>query len=333
MNSINRPFARIIREIKYAGRDAAAVLGTNARFFKQARGARILLYHGICLRDHTRFNPIFLTRDMFERHLQLYKKYFNVVSLEEFYSGSFSNTRFNVCITFDDGYANNYKYVVPLLEKYELPATFFITAIREAGYYILWNDFLGIVTRYGPPTLTYDKIEYRKDKLGRYASAEDGVTLVEHLKENGFEKKKRMMELLKDRFPFKREDEDYWKQMDENEIRSLSGCRFVTIGSHGYFHNRMDNLQIGEAVEELKQSRRYLENLTGKKIDAFAFPYGNYSRILVEEAKNAGYTKLLAMDFHYPEDEHDPALRERFTVNPFISPNNQMYATITRSYP
>jgi peptidoglycan/xylan/chitin deacetylase (PgdA/CDA1 family) len=121
--------------------------------------------------------------------------------------------------------------------------------------------------------------------------------------------------------------------MDETEIRSLSECRFVTIGSHGYFHNRMDNLRVGEAVEELKQSRRYLENLTGKKIDAFAFPYGNYSRILAEEAKNAGYTKLLAMDFHYPEDEHDPALLERFTVNPFISPNNQMYATITRSYP
>jgi peptidoglycan/xylan/chitin deacetylase (PgdA/CDA1 family) len=333
MNSINRTFARIKREIKYAGRDAAAVLGTNAQFFRQAKGARILLYHGICLRDHTKFNPIFLTRDIFERHLQLYKKYFNVVSLEEFYSGSFSNGRFNVCITFDDGYANNYKYVVPLLEKYELPATFFITAIREAGYDILWNDFLGIITRYGPPTLTYDKIEYRKDKLGRYASAEDGVTLVEHLKENGFEKKKRMIELLKDRFPFKPEDEDYWKQMDETEIRSVSECPFVTIGSHGYFHNRMDNLQIGEAVEELKQSRRYLENLTGKKIDAFAFPYGNYSRILAEEAKNAGYTKLLAMDFHYPEDEHDPALRERFTVNPFISPNNQMYATITRSYP
>src|SRR3954463_5674017 len=103
MNSINGTFARIKRELNYAAKDAAAVLGMNARFFKQARGARILVYHGICLRDHTKFNPIFLTRDIFERHLQLYKKYFNVLSLAEFYAGSFSNSRFNVCITFDDG--------------------------------------------------------------------------------------------------------------------------------------------------------------------------------------------------------------------------------------
>jgi len=38
------------------------------------------------------------------------------------------------------------------------------------------------------------------------------------------------------------------------------------------------------------------------------------------------------MDFQSEEDQQDRAMRERFTVNPFLSPVNQMHATITRSY-
>ena len=72
--------------------------------------------------------------------------------------------------------------------------------------------------------------------------------------------------------------------------------------------------------------------MIGKEIKAFAFPYGNYSRDMVKEAKKLGFTQLLAMDFSYPEDENDDSMRERLTVNPFLSTNNQMYATIAGRY-
>jgi hypothetical protein len=52
-----------------------------------------------------------------------------------------------------------------------------------------------------------------------------------------------------------------------------------------------------------------------------------YSRIrskLYREAKG------LYRDARY--DPADKTIRERFTVNPFISPVNQLYATINRSY-
>ena len=324
--------SKLKREFIYGKRDVEAMMGFNKRFFKEARGARMLIYHGICLTDHTRFNPIFLTQQIFEEHLKFYKEYFNLVSLDDFYAGKFSSERFNVCITFDDGYANNYKYVLPLMEKYEVPICFFITAIRNAGYDILWNDFLGVVTRYGPSQLAYDNLVFRKDKFGRYASIQSGTTLVDHLKEDGFEGKEAMMKELKHLFPSGKQEEDYWLQMTADEIRTLAASAFTTVGSHGYFHNSMDKLPIQEAVEEMRASRNYLESVTGKEITAFAFPYGNYSRRMIEEAKKLGYDKFLAMDFFYPEDKHDPSLRERFTVNPFISVNNQMHAIVTGKY-
>ena len=190
----------------------------------------MLIYHGICQQDHTRFNPIFLTRDVFEEHLKFFKQHFNVVSIHDYYAGNFSNDRFNVCITFDDGYANNLKYVLPLIEQYQLPVCFFITAIRKAGYDILWNDFLGIVTKYGPDQLKYEDMEFRKDKFGRYASVATGNTLVDYLKENGFGRKKEMMQQLRPLFKPGNQEDDYWLQMTEEEIKVLSASKFATIG-------------------------------------------------------------------------------------------------------
>jgi peptidoglycan/xylan/chitin deacetylase (PgdA/CDA1 family) len=324
--------SKIRQLLNYKRRDLLFQLGLSNGFYKNARGARILIYHGICLRDHTRFNPIFLTNKIFEEHLKFYKKHFNVVSLEEFYAGQFRKDCFNVCITFDDGYANNHKYVLPLMEKYEVPVAFFITAIREAGYNILWNDFLGIITKYGPDELRYDNIDFHKDAFGRYVSIKSGLTLADHLKEAGFKKKEEMMTKLKSLFVPREEEEDFWMQMNGDQIRELASSPFATIGSHSYYHNRMDKLPIEDAIQEMVRSKQYLERLTGKKINALAFPYGNYSRNLVEEARKIGYTQLLAMDFYYMEDKQDSSMRERFTVNPYISVNNQMHATITGRY-
>jgi peptidoglycan/xylan/chitin deacetylase (PgdA/CDA1 family) len=327
--------SKLYRESKYLGRDINHLLGFDKKFYKTARGSQILIYHGICQTDHTRFNPIFLKLNIFEQHLKFYKKYFNVISLDDFYQGRFSQDKFNVCLTFDDGYANNHKYVLPLLTKYKLPATFFITAIRDAGYDILWNDFLGIVSKYGPASLVYKNEQFYKGQFNKYVSMENGITLVEILRSGGFDVKAEMMELLYPLVPFRESkpaDKDFWLQMTREQIRELNACPFAGIGSHGYYHNDLSRISATDAKNELILSKQYLENITGKPVNSFAFPYGSYTRDVVAAAKDAGYSQLLTMDFNFAEDHSDINMKERFTVNPFISPVNQMHATITKVY-
>ena len=77
-------------------RDASWLLGINQPYFNTAKGDRILVYHGICLDDHLRFNTLFLKLKTFEAHLQFYKKYFTIVSLDDFYNRGFTNERFTI---------------------------------------------------------------------------------------------------------------------------------------------------------------------------------------------------------------------------------------------
>jgi peptidoglycan/xylan/chitin deacetylase (PgdA/CDA1 family) len=112
----------------------------------------------------------------------------------------------------------------------------------------------------------------------------------------------------------------------------LSESPLATLGCHGYYHNDLSLIPVNDAKEEIFSARDYLESITGRKTDAFAFPYGSYSREIITEAKAAGFSKLLVTDFLFQEDHHDTFMRERLTINPYISVNNQMLAIIKGKY-
>jgi peptidoglycan/xylan/chitin deacetylase (PgdA/CDA1 family) len=321
---------KLRRRLHGVKRETKWQLGLDQTLFKKSKGARILVYHGICQNNHLKFNTLFVKLKTFEMQLRFYKKYFNIVSLDDFYQQRFNDGKFNICLTFDDGFANNYNYVLPLLEQHQVPATFFITGIRDAGYDILWNDVLAIAGKYGPAKFSFRDETFIKDHCGKYRSSATGRQLVDILRLTGFECKAELMQVLEG---FKNKaNNDYWLQMTEQQIKALAESKWATIGSHSYYHNDLAKTPIDLAKEELLQSKRFLEKITGKEIKSLAFPYGSYTREVVEQAKNTGFTQLLATDFLFPDDATNALLRERFTVNPFISVINQMHANISGNY-
>jgi peptidoglycan/xylan/chitin deacetylase (PgdA/CDA1 family) len=106
----------------------------------------------------------------------------------------------------------------------------------------------------------------------------------------------------------------------------------VTIGSHSYYHNDLAKVSVDCLKKDMAQSKEYLQNITGKEVEALAFPYGSYTKEVVKAATSAGYKQLLATEFLSPDDANEITLRERLTINPFISNINQLYANIRGNY-
>jgi peptidoglycan/xylan/chitin deacetylase (PgdA/CDA1 family) len=255
-----------------------------------------------------------------------------VVDLDEYYKGNFPKDKLTVCITFDDGYANNLKYALPILEKYELPATFFITTIQDTGRDILWPDFIDVMSSLTDEPLTIAGDEWSKGKNNEYWNGTQRLKGLCNTSNIGT-----ILEVM-DAFPYavrfreREELEDYWRLMNPEELRKLHASKRVSFGSHGYFHTNLNQVEIDFATEEMRLSKAYLEKLTGKRITALAYPNGAYNRELVAVAKEIGYTQQLAVEFPHKEDHSDDALRERFGLNPFINWDLQLACILKGKY-
>lgn len=95
--------------------------------FFNFKGAVILMYHSVG--DNSELATVKLKN--FKKQLDyLKKKKFNVIKLSKLARIIESGEKIQpktICFTFDDGYQDNYINVLPLLKKYDFPATVFIS--------------------------------------------------------------------------------------------------------------------------------------------------------------------------------------------------------------
>src|SRR5262249_27052336 len=87
---------------------------------------QILFYHRVS-DDHP--NGWTMSTRSFLRQMRWLRTRFDVVTLEEAQKriASGANDRATVCITFDDGYADNTLFAIPLLMRYGMPFTYFVS--------------------------------------------------------------------------------------------------------------------------------------------------------------------------------------------------------------
>lgn len=72
------------------------------------------------------------------------------------------------------------------------------------------------------------------------------------------------------------------------ELRELESMGFA-IGSHTCSHARLTEIDPGAAARELGDSRRVLEDVMGKPVRHFAYPYGLHNDAVRQAVVDAGY--------------------------------------------
>ena len=118
---------------------------------RDERCLRILTYHNITDRYVAEeWLQMTTPRELFDRQMKYLKENnYNVVSAEDVYrilTSSESISPKTICITFDDGYRDNYINAFPILEKYGFKGTIFITVDfigkekDRFGEYLKWRQ-------------------------------------------------------------------------------------------------------------------------------------------------------------------------------------------------
>src|SRR5690348_413658 len=105
--------------------------------------AIILLYHRITISDSDPW-ALNVSPANFAGHLEVLKSTRRLVCVDDLVTGVSIGRSLDgrVAITFDDGYADNLYDALPLLEHFEVPATFYLTSTGFDGPGEFWWDEL-----------------------------------------------------------------------------------------------------------------------------------------------------------------------------------------------
>jgi len=101
--------------------------------------------------------------------------------------------------------------------------------------------------------------------------------------------------------------------MDKTQIRDwlASGQE---IGSHTLTHPHLTQIPPSQAREEIFGSKRKLEDLFGRSIDHFCYPYGDWNQEVRDIVQKAGYKSACITKFGINAADADRFALKRITV-------------------
>lgn len=307
-------------------------LGFGKFLLKTCYGERVLVFHGIDSIGETRFNSRFVSKLFFEEFIKYITTQYHVISLDDFYQKKFKKDTLNIAITFDDGYLNNYKYAIPILEKYNVPACFYITTIHKKAPY-LWPDFLDLVSYHtNKETVIFQNNLYKKNSKKEFVW--NSISIKNASKSLSYDALKDIYTVFEEDWNALQTDdlEDYWKLMNASQIKKISKNPLFTIGSHGATHSSLIDIPLEDAKLEVLTSKRQLEAICEQPITEFAFPFGYYNQEIADYCEEIGYKRLLLVDYNTKTDSKNETWKNRFVMNPYISLEQQVACLLKGSY-
>lgn len=261
-----------------------------------ANSIKILCYHRI---TDDCFDPLCMNIkvDVFEEMVRHLKKNYNIISLEKAVGllksgeGAPENT---IVITFDDGYRDNYTNAFPILKKYDVPATIFLTAGAINSGDTLW--YSAVVDAFEKTDKTYVDLRYLN--LGAYplVSNSDKLRAAKEaaIYSKYFKKEERdifLKNILKELGVNCENGSNSHSMLTWNDIKIMEDSG-VSFASHGMYHSILTTLTPEQAQSEIASSKRLIKEKTGIDVSFFSYPNGesnDFNKEIVEMLKGSGY--------------------------------------------
>jgi peptidoglycan/xylan/chitin deacetylase (PgdA/CDA1 family) len=303
--------------------------------------ALVLMYHRIAEPEADIWD-IAVSAGQFEKHLQALKRAGNVIPLQELADQHADGTlkKNSIAITFDDGYADNFRVAKPLLEKYQLPATFFITTgnIGQSAEF-WWDELENIIlfTRRLPVQFSMRinnqlieeelgtaelTAEMRQKHILWKACTEAPPTprcrlyyrIWEQLKPMPPVEQQIRIQKIRDWAGVGKGSRPDFQSMSLAELKEMGKSRLTDIGAHTVSHPALAAHAPEFQKKELAESKSFLEEITERKIDLLAYPYGNYNKDTARIAADLNFSAAFTTEEQVVRRRSDRFQLARFQV-------------------
>ncbi len=254
-----------------AARSLAIELGWARKHFEAQRGRfRVLTYHGIvpdALADRPWVPSHYVSESQFERHMAMLAEMGPARTVGETLTRTEVETDPPpaVCLTFDDGMADNVTLALPILRKYGHTATFFLATGYVGTRQLMLNDVIRLLR-----PLNGTVLNSLADETCRRA-----------LSENGYAKSISISRYASDVFALW---SDYAHQVDPDAVRCLSMMSWeqarglaaagMEIGAHTAHHVILTREKRRARRDEILESVARIRAMLNQEAVPFAYPNG-----------------------------------------------------------
>lgn len=262
----------------------------------------ILYYHRVCdvTKNFLQIPDLVVSKNNFERQMEFVKKEFNVLPLDviiDHLKKGKALSCHDIAITFDDGYIDNYLYAYPILKKYGIPATIFVTTGYIGSNNLLWWDRLSLIIKAMRGTeIVWDDFSSDlltselKSILNNEKALRRSLTpLTNYLKSVGVHKREAIIQYLGKTILNSESLLSHQRVfLSWQEIKEMSG-NGITFGSHSHTHAILTEMDDEYMNRELSLSKELIRENVGSDPEGFSYPDGCFDDRVKASVIKTGY--------------------------------------------